>query len=580
MYWSEPEATIIDESAYPSWNEEEEKEEVPASTTSEVQPVVVGAVAKIYSEGEAFSISMNALGMSRTMVALVDTGSPATFISSTCCPREWLQNLHNSNSLYQTCNGKSLQVLGQLEAEIFLCGPAKTQQVEVLQEIAEYDAILGRDFLEDFLIDLGEGAVYHKLTHDQQLAIGRSTEELHISSKTKLPAKSVSLVFAHLPKGARKKTLIFPKELEHGNRKLVVASTVSVASTGQVSLLIANTGEEEVTLRQDAKVATAELVNSDKIAWEDVDKTTPATGPHEDEPDLPLQEVLEKLATLGVEFNPETTSDQLLKNNEFFHEVANSIWRQRDVFTKEKIPDENRFPPFRFSLLENAKPIRQSPYRTTPLKQQAIDTYVKNMVESGIAVPSISPWASPLIVVLQPDGSGGVKKRVCVDLRRVNAACLPDGGSQALPLINELLDSVQDATLFSTLDHASGYTQWAVEEEHRGLTAFVTHEGLFESTRLTFGVAAAPAAYQRAMLALMSSLFRRGLVSMRPLVYIDDNLIAGTDAKRHLADVITVLRFMRTWNLAMRQGKCAFFQHTVNYLGHTLSAGGFSPLER
>ncbi|MEL7427030.1 MAG: RNase H-like domain-containing protein [Bacteroidota bacterium] len=376
--------------------------------------------------------------------------------------------------------------------------------------------------------------------------------------------------------GGRADSLVIPRPGSTNN--LILGATVSCGASGGVAILVANPNNRQKVVRQGTLVAVADVVKSEKIAWENIDEVEPETGPHEGEPPIPCEEALELLKSIGVEFPPENCIPQVWEDEQFRSKMANALWQQRDVFTDKKIPPENRFPPFRFSVPGATEPVRQSPYRTTPVKQAAIDKYVREMVEAGIAIPSISPWASPLIVVLQPDGRGGTKRRVCIDLRRVNAVCQPDGGSQALPLIVDLLDNVQGSTVFSTVDHASGYTQWAVAPEQRGLTAFVSHEGLFESTRLTFGVASAPAAYQRAMLALMSSLFRRKLVSHRPLVYIDDNLLVGRDHVTHLRDLVNFLRFMRAWRIALRQGKCAFFRKKVQYLGHEISAEGFQPL--
>ena len=100
---------------------------------------------------------------------------------------------------------------------------------------------------------------------------------------------------------------------------------------------------------------------------------------------------MEKLKQIGIEFPLDSTIEEFLADAALRKRLGNMLWRQRDVFSSDKVPTENRFPHFEFHLPEGQVPVRQSPYRTTPSKQQAIHDYVSEMVKAGIAVPSISP---------------------------------------------------------------------------------------------------------------------------------------------------------------------------------------------
>jgi hypothetical protein len=76
---------------------------------------------------------------------------------------------------------------------------------------------------------------------------------------------------------------------------------------------------------------------------------------------------------------------------------------------------------------------------------------VKRMLDAGVALPSYSPWASPVLLVEKKDAS----TRFCVDYRRLNALTKKD--TYPLPRIDETLDQLHGACIFSLLDLASGF---------------------------------------------------------------------------------------------------------------------------
>uniref|UniRef100_A0A1X7T9K4 Reverse transcriptase domain-containing protein n=1 Tax=Amphimedon queenslandica TaxID=400682 RepID=A0A1X7T9K4_AMPQE len=68
-----------------------------------------------------------------------------------------------------------------------------------------------------------------------------------------------------------------------------------------------------------------------------------------------------------------------------------------------------------------------------------------------------------------------------------------------MPRVEELLDTIGDAELITTLDLAKGYWQVPVNEKDREKTAFTSPRGLYQFKTMPFGLSGAPATFQRMM---------------------------------------------------------------------------------
>jgi len=115
-----------------------------------------------------------------------------------------------------------------------------------------------------------------------------------------------------------------------------------------------------------------------------------------------------------------------------------------------------------------------------------------------------------------------------------------------LPRIDDLLDQLGKAQYFSTLDLASGYWQVQVHPLAHEITAFVTHQGLYEFAVMPFGLKNAPALFQRLM--------QRVLMGLNPsdgqdfVSALDDMLVFSETFNEHLAHLALVLeRFCQCW---------------------------------
>ena len=146
------------------------------------------------------------------------------------------------------------------------------------------------------------------------------------------------------------------------------------------------------------------------------------------------------------------------------------------------------------------------------------------MVEIGAIRKSNSPWASAVVLVRKKDGS----LRFCIDLRHLNNRTIKDAYS--LPRIEETLDCLNGAKIFTSLDLKSGYWQVEMEEESKPLTAFTVGPlGFFECERMPFGLTNAPATFQRLMESCLGDLHLNWCI-----IYLDDIIVFSETPGEHV----------------------------------------------
>ena len=204
--------------------------------------------------------------------------------------------------------------------------------------------------------------------------------------------------------------------------------------------------------------------------------------------------------------------------------------------------------------------------RPTPFHfQKEEESHIKAMLDAGIIQPSSSDWAAPVCLVRKR--CGGV--RVCTDYRGLNKISIKD--AYPLPRINDCLDTLAGNRWFSNIDMASGYWQVEVNNSDRHLTAFITRYGLFEYVRMPFGLAGAPATFQRIVELVLS-----GLLWKKAVAYLDDVTILGADFESALNNLREVLGRFAEHNLKLKPKKCHLFQKSIEFLGRVVDSEGVS----
>ena len=239
----------------------------------------------------------------------------------------------------------------------------------------------------------------------------------------------------------------------------------------------------------------------------------------------------------------------------------------QDVFPDElppELPPKREFD-HRIELEPGSRPPWRPIYRMSPLELDAMRKELDKLLKNGAIEPSKSPYGAPVIFVKKKSGD----LRMCIDYRALNKITIKN--RFPIPLIDDLVDRLHNAKVFTKIDLRSGYNQVRIHEDDIDKTAFRTRYGHYQYKVMPFGLTNAPATFQ----ALVQDVLRP-LLDISVIVYIDDILIYSQNDQDHAHHVRQVLELLRQHKLYGTMAKCEFFKDSVEYLGHVISAQGIA----
>jgi hypothetical protein len=180
------------------------------------------------------------------------------------------------------------------------------------------------------------------------------------------------------------------------------------------------------------------------------------------------------------------TSEESTKLPDIPLEIQQLLSTYADIFAAKVV-----FPPPRscyhtIPLILGAKPVYVRPYRYAPTLKDEIESQVQDMLTACLIEHSTSSFSSPVLLVKKKEHT----YRFCVDYHQLNALTVK--GQYPVPIIDELLDELHQASWFSSLDLCAGFHQIPMDPADCFKTSFQTHVGYYEFCVMSFGLSGAP----------------------------------------------------------------------------------------
>ena len=500
-----------------------------------------GIESKFHSTAPLVKIHLSGI----PLIALLDTGSGVTIISDNVAERLNICFYPPVTSAL-SLTGHTLKMRASATVTITI-GKTKIRHNVLVQQGTPVDCVLGSDFLNKL------GNICFNFA-DRRVAFNRESipfvttppdlpMKVSAIKEVLVPARMQMLIAGTIPVRFSTPTTVMlePESTLTSKTQLFMARSFEQIQGNQVTVCIMNPNPFPVWIPPGKTLAFAELATIKQ-------PLSAATYTQ------PKQSILNE-ALINSDLPPEQKRqlEGLLK--EYSDIFAKSDWDLGRTNLVHHHIDTGNF-----------RPIYSHPYRVPHAQKPIIKQHIDEMLENNIIRPSTSPWSSPIVMVKKKSG----EDRFCIDFRKLNSVTKQD--KYGLPRIDEILDSLGKAKIFSSLDMASGYWQVEVDEESKEKTAFTSPFGHFEFNVLPFGLTNAPPGFQRLMDFVLS-----GLQWEFSLVYLDDVLVYSPTFQDHISHLQQVFDRFRKYNLKLKMRKCHFGKTEVEFLGHIVGQDGIKP---
>ena len=541
---------------------------------------------------------------------LVDTGA------SRCCIREDYFNKIPGTSLsllkgvrIRSATGRDLQTLGRAECTFTLGNRDYKMEFIVCRNLRR-PAILGLDFLRQnrigttwtptgtFALQRGEEVLVESI----EVCFENTNPIITAYRHYTVPARSIMIVTAKANMQLQDQGRVFEVKAtpsfmdKHPNMiTLPVLHKTDQETRENVPYLLINLSMEDEEIEKGEELAemtvcpyqlneveTEQTDEEEEINNIEEDKIFEKCDMFDDKIEVEKKFItspaqIESQRKVKLQNAPITDEDRCN-----FKELCN---KYTDIFSKSS-EDIGHTPLLKMDIdTGDSPPVCQRPY-SLPLKHvEWVTKELEILEKAGVISRSVSPWASPIVIVPKKSEPGEPpRRRMCVDYRVLNSLLPPVNKAHSkakgilslvpLPKIDEIYAQLKGSKVYSAIDMRSGYFHLGLSDEAKPKTAFVPggpHGAKYEFNRCPFGLSQAPAYFQRLVHEVLKGItFAFG--------YLDDILIFSPDNKTHLEHLEVVFQRLREADLKLKASKCNFFKKHIQYLGHLVSGEGIEPL--
>ncbi|GFX44877.1 retrovirus-related Pol polyprotein from transposon 17.6 [Trichonephila clavipes] len=199
-------------------------------------------------------------------------------------------------------------------------------------------------------------------------------------------------------------------------------------------------------------------------------------------------------------------------------------------------------------ILKDEEPVCQPLRRLAFTERQEVNKQIEEWLNEGIIRPSSSEYASPIVMKLVKD-------------------------KFPLPLIEDVLNTLQEAKVYSLLDLRNSFFHVDVDEDCRKYTSFIIPDGQFEFNEVPFGLSTSPGVFQRYVSSIFRDLTRKGSV----ISYLDDLVIPAKNEQEGLEKLKIIFEVAKKYGLEIKFKKCQFLKKKIEFLGHIVESGTIKP---
>ena len=522
-------------------------------------------------------------------------------------------NLQEPKELYDltvtTASGESIAPVGMIECP-FTVGRKDFLHNFIICEKMKRPMILGLDFLRKHRIGTRWSPQGKFMLQTQNQILIESIEtffkeespKLTTKSGIEIPERSLVVIRARVeipPEHCERMFDTVPtEEMVEEYPELIAIPLIHKTSQrnyNTVPYVLINIGNEDTIIEKGKILAKLELFPCDaqQITTETYIQVNEIKKGSDIEEEIDFKEVLKGVKTdkkfitspANIEIHRKTelqNAEVSDKDKERFKQLCEEY---DDVFSKSA-EDIGRTPLVTMDIeTGDSPPICQRPYSLALKHIEWVHKELEILEKAGVIVRSVSPWASPIVVVpKKSEPEEPPRRRMCVDYRMINSLLPPVNKAHSkakgvlslvpLPKINEIYAKIKGSRIFSALDLRSGYHHIGLSKEAQPKTAFVVggpQGAKYEFKVVPFGLTQAPAYFQRLIGEVLKGLsFTFG--------YLDDILIYSPDIDTHLKHMRIIFQRLREAKLKLKESKCSFLKAHLQYLGHLISGEGIEPV--